>query len=266
MKPLYFVVSFALCSSTAIAQDTTWFDISWKVSDARHARYFRTKIRSAAGWEATDHWLDGKIQMTGTFKEDSLKTRAGEFVWYDTSGAVNHRCNYVNDKQNGPATHYFPNGQIRMAGNMKDDKFDGEWQGFYSSGKLASKATFRAGDQVSATFYKEDGTSNAGMKAFYSDAEYPGGVARWLYFLNRNLRYPDSAVTHNIEGTVVILFKVSKDGIPSEFTVDMSADAYLDAEALRVLKKTTKWQPAIFGGVYTDSYKLQPIVFKLTAD
>jgi len=61
---------------------------------------------------------------------------------------------------------------------------------------------------------------------------------------------------------VVISFKVSKEGVASGFVLDQSADPYLDAEALRVLKLSTTWEPAIFGGIYCDSYKKQPIVFK----
>ncbi len=264
MKPLYFLaILLGTSALTAAAQDTTYFDLFWHPSDIQHARYFRTSTKTSAGRQVVDHWLDGKVQMTGGYADDSMKVQVGEFVFYDTAGAVEHRCVFVDGKENGPETFYYPNGQIRMTGSMKDGKFDRGWTGFYSSGKLAGKANYKAGEQTRGVFYNEDGSPNGMVTKFYTESEYPGGIPRWTYFLNKHLFYPDSAIKYNIEGTVIITFKVSKDGEASDFTVDQSVDPYLDAEALRVMKLSVKWEPAVYGGVFCDSYKRQPIVFKL---
>src|SRR5258708_34693213 len=97
-------------------------------------------------------------------------------------------------------------------------------------------------------------------------AEYPGGIPQFTRFLNKTLMYPDSAVVHEIQGTVVIVFKVSKNGKVSELKVEQSVDKYLDKEALRALRLMSDWEPAIMGGIPADSYCKQPVAFRLTAE
>lgn len=202
--------------------------------------------------------------MTGLYADDSFKIRLGTFTWYDSTGAPDHRCSFVNNKENGVETRYYPNGTVRTTGNMRDDKVDGEWIGYYPSGKVSAKATYKAGEQLNGQFFNEDGTRNKTTKKFFAESEFPGGIPYWLRFLNKTLRYPDSAIDRQIEGTVVIAFKVASDGKASDFRVVQSVDKFLDAEALRVLRLSEQWEPAIVGGIYTDSYKMQPIIFKLT--
>ncbi len=77
------------------------------------------------------------------------------------------------------------------------------------------------------------------------------------------VRYPDSAVVYEIEGTVMTQFVVTKTGKVSDLQVINSANKYLDAEALRVMRLMSDWEPAIIGGIPVEAYEKQPIVFHL---
>lgn len=244
-------------------QDTLYYDGIWHPSTGAKASYYRTWTKTPEDWQVTDHFLNGRPQMTGLYADDSFKIRVGTFTWYDSTGAPEHSETFVNNKENGLETYYYPNGQIRMTGKMKDDDEVGDWVGYYPSGKVSAKVTYKAGKQTRAHFYNEDGTPNTVMKEFYAESEFPGGVAYWLRFLNKTLRYPDSAVDREIQGTVVIGFKISADGKASDFRIVQSVDKFLDAEAMRVMQLSEQWSPAVIGGIYAESYKLQPIIFKL---
>jgi len=208
----------------------------------------------------------GKLQMTGQYLDDSFHVRQGEFVWYDSSGTVNHRCTYANNKENGPETYYYDSGQVQMSGINKDDEANGEWTGYYPSGKISGKAKFKKDKQISGIFYHEDGTRDKTVTQFWRESEFPGGIPQWLRFLNKTFKYPDSAVNHDIEGTVVVAFMVSKEGKVYNLKVVQSVDTYLDEEALRVMRQSPDWTPAITGGILSESYKKQPIVFKLQSE
>jgi TonB family protein len=268
MKASLLIALVFLCAGAtyASAQDTLYYDIRWKLTTADHAAYFRLRTRKGDGWQFSDHWLSGKTEMTGAFSDGSMQVKEGEYIWYDSTGNVNHRCIYVHGKQNGPETYYFGNGQIWMTGENQDDQSEGLWTGYYPSGKVAAEATYKQGKQVSAKFYHEDSTLNESIKEFIREAEFPGGSAEWSRFLRINLHYPDSAAAHKVEGTVVIGFVVSKDGTPGNFQVFQSVNKYLDAEAVRVIRLMPRWTPAIYGGTPADSYKLQPVVFKIPAN
>ena len=98
------------------------------------------------------------------------------------------------------------------------------------------------------------------------ESEYPGGPAAWLRYLNKNFRYPDDAVNNEIQGTVVVQFIVDKEGNVSDVTAISGPDqGGLREEAVRVIKKSGKWTPAVQNGRQVKSYKKQPIVFKLEA-
>lgn len=94
------------------------------------------------------------------------------------------------------------------------------------------------------------------------DAEYKGGVAAWLQFLNTNCKYPDEAVNGEIAGTVKVKFVVEKNGSVSNVEA-LSGPGILQKEAIRVIKASKEWEPMSLEGHKVRSYKIQPIVFKL---
>ncbi|HWK02067.1 MAG TPA: energy transducer TonB [Puia sp.] len=98
------------------------------------------------------------------------------------------------------------------------------------------------------------------------ESEYPGGTAAWQRYLNKNFRYPDEAVNNEVQGTIVVQFIVDKEGNVSDVqAISGPTEGGLRDEAVRVIKKSGKWTPAVQNGRQVKSYKKQPIVFKLEA-
>jgi len=95
------------------------------------------------------------------------------------------------------------------------------------------------------------------------ESQYPGGPSAWQRFLQKNLRYPDRAIEDNIQGTVHVQFIVDRDGTVSEVTALNDPGGGLAEEAVRIIKKSGKWTPAIQNGRQVKSYKKQPITFRL---
>ncbi|WP_276480134.1 energy transducer TonB [Paraflavitalea pollutisoli] len=97
------------------------------------------------------------------------------------------------------------------------------------------------------------------------ESEYPGGSGAWQRYLNKTLRYPQDAIDNEVQGTVVIQFIVDKEGTVSDVEA-ISGPEELRAEAVRVIKKSGKWTPAVQNGRQVKSYKKQPIVFRLETE
>lgn len=96
------------------------------------------------------------------------------------------------------------------------------------------------------------------------ESMYPGGAAAWLRYLNKNFRYPSDAINNEIQGTVVVQFIVDKDGNVSDVQAVSGPDTGgLREEAMRVIRQSGKWIPAIQNGRQVKSYKKQPVIFKL---
>lgn len=123
-----------------------------------------------------------------------------------------------------------------------------------------------AGKGVVETPKKDDEDYDKTFTKVEIESQFPGGSAAWLRYLNKNLRYPDDAVNNEIQGTVVVQFIVDKEGNVSDVEAVSGPDnGGLRDEAVRVIKKSGKWTPAVQNGRQVKSYKKQPIVFKLEA-
>ena len=97
------------------------------------------------------------------------------------------------------------------------------------------------------------------------ESEYPGGAAAWQRYLIKTLRYPQEAQDNEIQGTVVVQFIVDKAGVVSEVQA-ISGPKELQDEAVRVIKKSGQWTPAVQNGRQVKSYKKQPIQFRLETE
>ena len=93
--------------------------------------------------------------------------------------------------------------------------------------------------------------------------KYPGGAVEFIKWLTRNLQYPASARSRKIQGKVVAVFYVEKDGHVTGISITKSLSPECDREALRVLRKMPDWEPGIQNDQPCRTKVSIPIVFKL---
>ncbi|KYG78757.1 energy transducer TonB [Roseivirga echinicomitans] len=94
-------------------------------------------------------------------------------------------------------------------------------------------------------------------------ASFPGGAEAWGKFLNKNFKYPRNAQRMGIEGKVVLTFFVAANGDISDLKVLRGISKDCDAEAIRVLSKSPRWNPGQQRGVPVKSPRRVTINFKL---
>lgn len=81
--------------------------------------------------------------------------------------------------------------------------------------------------------------TTAGVEEF---PEFPGGMAAWSKFIQKNLRYPYMAQEIGLQGKVFVSFVIEKDGSVSDVSLVKGIGGGCDEEALRVIKKSPKWK------------------------
>jgi periplasmic protein TonB len=92
------------------------------------------------------------------------------------------------------------------------------------------------------------------------EAAYDGD---WNNFMKRNLN-PDVPAEKGAPAgkyTVIVKFVVSKDGSISDIACENDPGHGICEEAIRVIKKTKKWVPAMQNGRNVNAYRRQPITF-----
>jgi len=92
---------------------------------------------------------------------------------------------------------------------------------------------------------------------------FPGGDQARFYFLRSNIRYPDAAVKSRIEGVVMVVFVIEKNGSLSKIEVSKGIGGGCDEEAIRVVKAMPLWEPGRRSGKAVRVLVRMPIVFKI---
>lgn len=243
--------------------DTTWYDGDWQRCSATHAEYYRVQRMNDSGSTEEDHYCSGMLIRSESSHVDSSGNCVTMLRLFDDSCRVTRTVTYNGEWTDGPAAEYWENGRIRLQGNLRYDRREGTWMAYFPSGKLAGMAEFHEGKQTALRLYHEDGSLNRQDTIFSRHAEFPGGLVLYQQFLNNAYRYPDSAGFYGIQGTVVVAFKVLKNGKVADAYVIKSISKDLDDEALRVIRSMPDWKPAILAGVPYDSHERQPVVFRL---
>ena len=96
-------------------------------------------------------------------------------------------------------------------------------------------------------------------------ASYPGGLEAFTEFLKSEMKYPEQAQRLGVEGRVFVQFVVEKDGSLSDVIVAKGIGAGCDKEAVRVLEKSSVWEPGKMKGRAVRMKIVMPINFKLTS-
>lgn len=135
------------------------------------------------------------------------------------------------------------------------------WQGLSAQQKDSDKVYTRfEPPSESQPVFKVD--TGAVYEFTDQPATFPGGQDAFINFLKYNLKYPDYAVKHHIEGTVFISGTVKSDGQLKDLKV-LKGNDYLTEEAIRVLKQSPLWVPGKMNGTPVHSKVIIPVSFKL---
>ncbi len=167
---------------------------------------------------------------------------------------------------NGWCAYYRPNGQLDSAGAFREGIKDGPWFYHNTSGVVTKRKDYEKGVFLKDSVYASDPFEVWKKRDAVTgevESSFKGGPAGWANFMKENFIYPVSAQKGNIQGTVVLEFVIDEKGTPCRPEIYRSADYALDEEALRLIRQSPAWVPATKEGKALQSYKLQPVIFRL---
>lgn len=250
MKPLQLILTALLLVSTVLSygqrnkktQEAFFsFDENWKDADINKATYFirRTKISDTC-WQFDTYNMYGPMIKSEQFIDEKGTLAHGRFTIFNQKGKIDSFCNYSKGVPNGYWYIYNdPFYEIRLT---------------YEMGVLTdTKKTVRVkGTKPKDSLAKEE-----------KESEFVGGLPAWQRYLNRNLEYPQRALKNNMQGEVSIAFEIDTTGNIPDCFVFRSVEFSLDEEALRIIRKSPRWEPAFQEGQLKKSFKRQPIIFRL---
>ena len=123
-----------------------------------------------------------------------------------------------------------------------------------------------AQSEIDSAYRKPPDETNFVLCEMQTPAHFIGGIMAWKKYLQKNIKYPPGAQKANIEGKILIEMVVGKDGLVRDAKVLKGLGGGLNEEALRVVKNSPKWKPAIQHGEAILYRFMQAINFSLQDD
>lgn len=151
---------------------------------------------------------------------------------------------------------------VEEEGDVKNGKREGIWKGTSNKGKTTFTEEYGDGKFIKGTSTDESGNSkNYTVKEALPT--FKGGESAFARYLSESMRYPPRARNKGIQGRVTLSFVIGKDGSLTDIKVLQSIDPELDAEAIRVIRQSPKWNPGLQHGVPVKVAYTMPINFNL---
>lgn len=90
-----------------------------------------------------------------------------------------------------------------------------------------------------------------------------GGYEAFYKFISKNIKYPSQARKLGVEGKVFVRFIVDEQGEVTNLKIIRGIDAGCDAEVLRLMEKSPKWNPGKQRAKPVKVRMVIPIIFEL---
>lgn len=186
----------------------------------------------------TRHAVNGQLLGEKNFSDFKKLIKGGISIDYFPETGMTREISYVNNKMEGTFISRWPDGKIKR-------------RDIYSNDTL-----------VSGQCYTKEGKDTAWF-AYEQQPKFPGGQDSLRKFVWRNFQYPPLAKIQEIQGTVYVIFTVTRDGTVSGIKLYKSVSPLLDAEAIRVVSRMPPWIPGKREGESTSFELSLPVVFRL---
>lgn len=93
--------------------------------------------------------------------------------------------------------------------------------------------------------------------------EFPGGDKAMVDFIQKNLKYPETAKRDHVQGLVIVSFIIDKTGTMAQSKIIRGVRQDINEEALRVIKAMPNWIPGTQKGIPVNVRLNLPLQFQL---
>lgn len=261
--------------------DTLWLRNDYYIRERRLQMkgFYRDKECKIKQGPFLYYYSNGNLESQGSYANDK---RIGLWLHYHSNGMMRDSINYDNGKPFGTElkwhpngimsdsvifnsdgrnlrVHWFDNGQLSSAGYEIKKKQNAKWQYFHLNGQLSAEEVYDTGKLVSRVYYSEKGEVINDTADRSRDAECK---KNWIEYLTKNLYFPrDVKFVNGDKAVVVVDFIINEEGKVEDAHIYSSFHHLIDDIALKVIKNSPQWIPAIDHNRRVKAYRRQPMTF-----
>ena len=202
--------------------------------------------------------------------EGELLNGLRDGIWkeYNFYGEVIEETPYKLGFKHGQAKTYDA-GTVRESGGFYYGERVGEWRYYNRGGKVTYKQNYVKevkfnpdlveGEEIAPI---PDQQNEFNYETPSSEASFIGGNSMELNFYFTHMKYPDQAKAHEMQGKVIVMFKVSELGEIHDIRILRGIGLGCDEEVIRVLESMPPWEPAMLNGFPVETEVVRIIPFE----
>jgi len=218
-----------------------YYDSLWKLASAEKAVYYTEYEKVGNYFKGTSYYKNsGNIYGRSLFTDTISYKRIGTMINYYETGSLKDSSIY--DVKGTALKEY----------------------SFYKSGKLLKQSILNEHSyELKVDMFTENGKLIADSSFTQIPAEFQGGLPGWSNYLSEHLNSDIPTKKNAPDGkyTVVVTFIVDLKGNVIDVDAENDPGYGTKQEAIRVIRKSPKWQPAIKNGKPTIYRHRQSITF-----
>jgi TonB family protein len=165
--------------------------------------------------------------------------------------------------KNGKCCFYAENGKMESKGIYQNNNKIGIWTIYDKQGNDSSLVEYINGESGKEIKTTEEYQLNKTFFAVEVMPEFPGGQEAMFEYLQKSIKYPNSAKKENLQGTVYIHFVINQFGAIEDVKVARGVRYDLDETAKKVVEEMPAWKPGTQNDKAVKVAFTLPIKFKL---
>ena len=236
---LSLTMMLVLCNNI-FGQQTFYYDSLWSKVNKEFADLREEKERKGNLYQRKMYYVSNNLLYTiASYSDSNYYNPVGLYKNYYKNGALKDSAYYNDSSKKLFGFHYTEQGKMIAT---------------YTFNELTQEETIRG--------YDENGNILPSF-IYEQEASFPGDLAAWKKHLTRYIN-PNVSVKNKAPAgiyKVIVRFIVARDGTISDIMAETQHGYGMEAEAIKVIRKSPKWNPAVQYNKTVNAYRRQPITF-----
>lgn len=258
---------YALYPDTTALLKVHYKDRALKIKHGNYASFYPKYRRAYSGaydnnmktgiWES---WYENGQRKDSGFYTKNFKTGTWK-TWYENGNRASvssylstftqvemHRMRVTGQvpelgTRDGKFISWYSNGSKESEGMFRNGAPDGVWEWFHPNGNRSTVETYRNGLLSELTCYDTTGKETGDLCGISKPATLKG-IGDFRSFLMDQLTWPPEAIRNRIEGTVIVSFRVDKQGKLQNLSITCYSDVLRNAVS-GFFQMLPDWDPAV---------------------
>lgn len=263
----FLTILFFVFAVNAIAQNNSfvkYYDSTWVYTTKEKANFYTEFKRVGYNYLCTSYYLpSNKLYSKSMYVDTLFQKGVGTIVNYYETGEKKDSAFFSPTGKLVFNYGFYKNGILKDSSKQDADGLITESFLFYENGKLFVHETYFPNEKTEA--FDEAGNKMPNY-IYQREAEFKGGMDKWIKYLTNNLKSKIPVKKGAPPGlySVIVKFTITENGDVTDVSAENDPGYGTKEEAIRVLEKSPKWNPAIFKNKKVEFHHKQSITFQVS--